>query len=44
MSALTLTPYKLVSGDLIVIQAAALNNVGRGEWSPVNESGVTMSA
>jgi hypothetical protein len=45
MSALTIAPFRLSSGDKIIIEAAAQNGVGLGEWSPRNNlDAVTMTA
>ena len=45
MSALTIAPFRLASGDSVIIEAAAQNGVGLGEWSPRNDlDTVTMTA
>jgi hypothetical protein len=45
MSALTIAPFILSSGDSFIIEAAAQNGVGLGEWSPRNDlDTVTMTA
>ena len=37
MSALSISPFRLASGDKVIIEVAAQNGVGIGEWSPRND-------
>jgi hypothetical protein len=37
MSALSISPFRLSSGEKVIIEVAAQNGVGIGEWSPRND-------
>lgn len=44
MAVLQNEPYNLQSGDLILVRAAAMNEIGEGEFSTTNMQGIKVAA